>query len=93
MTIDELRFDFLDDESAKQAIEIVGTFAEEYGIDWALSGGVAISLYGSDRLTKNIDIIASNPLPSQNRRSPGNTVRAANVITPRRKKRPLRWTG
>lgn len=63
MTIDELQFDFLDDESARQAIERVGTLAEEHGIDWALVGGVAMSLYGSDRLTKDIDIIASQPLP------------------------------
>jgi hypothetical protein len=63
MTIDELQFDFLDEESAKQAIERVGTLAEEHGIDWALAGGVAMSLYGSDRLTKDIDIIASKLLP------------------------------
>jgi hypothetical protein len=63
MTIDDLQFDFLDDESAKQAIESVGTLAEEHGIDWALIGGVAMSLYGSDRLTKDIDIIASDLLP------------------------------
>lgn len=63
MTIDELQFDFLDEESAKQAIERVGTLAEENGIDWALIGGVAMSLYGSDRLTKDIDIIASELLP------------------------------
>ena len=63
MTIDDLQFDFLDAESAKEAIEIVGTLAEEHGIDWALVGGVAMSLYGSDRLTKDIDIIASKLLP------------------------------
>lgn len=63
MTIDELQFDFLDAESAKEAIETVGTLAEEHGIDWALVGGVAMSLYGSDRLTKDIDIIASKLLP------------------------------
>src|SRR4028118_95236 len=63
MTIDDLQFNFLDDESAKQAIEKVGTLAEENNIDWALVGGVAMSLYGSDRLTKDIDIIASELLP------------------------------
>ena len=63
MTIDELQFDFLDNESAKRAIESVGTLAEKHGIDWALIGGVAMSLYGSDRLTKDIDIIASDLLP------------------------------
>lgn len=63
MTIDELQFDFLDAQSAKEAIEKVGTLADEHGINWALVGGVAMSLYGSDRLTKDIDIIASKLLP------------------------------
>jgi hypothetical protein len=63
MTIEELQFDFLDEESAKQAIEKVGTLAEENNIEWALVGGLAMSLYGSDRLTKDIDIIAARPLP------------------------------
>jgi hypothetical protein len=63
MTIDDLQFNFLDEESAKQAIEKVGTLAEENGIEWALVGGLAMSLYGSDRLTKDIDIIASARLP------------------------------
>lgn len=63
MTIEEFQFDFLDEESAKQAIEKVGTLAEENNIEWALVSGLAMSLYGSDRLTKDIDIIASRPLP------------------------------
>jgi hypothetical protein len=61
MTINNL--DLLDEESARQAIGIVGELAKKNGIDWALVGGVAMSLYGSDRLTKDIDIIASKPLP------------------------------
>lgn len=61
MTINNL--DLLDEESARQAIEIVAELAKKNGIDWALVGGVAMSLYGSDRLTKDIDIIASKPLP------------------------------
>lgn len=63
MTIDDLQLNFLDAESAKQAIEKVARLANENGIDWALVGGVAMSLYGSDRLTKDIDIIASEVLP------------------------------
>jgi hypothetical protein len=63
MTIQEFQFDFLDEESAKQAIEKVGTSAEENNIEWALVGGLAMSLYGSDRLTKDIDIIALRLLP------------------------------
>jgi hypothetical protein len=63
MTVEDLQFNFLDDESARQAIEKVGTLAEENEIQWALVGGLAMNLYGSDRLTKDIDIIASKLLP------------------------------
>ena len=59
----KLNFDLLDDESAMQTIETVGKLAAENDIDWALAGGLAVILYGSDRLTKDIDIIASQKLP------------------------------
>ena len=53
----------LDEESAVEAIEIVDELAEENNIDWALVGGLAMALYGSDRTTKDIDIIADKLLP------------------------------
>lgn len=53
----------LDEESAREAIAAVTAVAAENGIAWALAGGVAMILYGSDRLTKDVDIIASNLLP------------------------------
>ncbi len=59
----KLKFDLLDDESAMQTIETVGKLADENDIDWALAGGLAVILYGSDRLTKDVDIIASKTLP------------------------------
>ena len=59
----KLKFDLLDDESAMQTIETVGKLANENNIDWALAGGLAVILYGSDRLTKDVDIIASKKLP------------------------------
>lgn len=58
-----LNLDLLDEESAKQAIEIVGELAEQNNVEWALVGGVAMALYGSDRTTKDIDIIADKLLP------------------------------
>jgi hypothetical protein len=67
----KLNFDLLDDESATQTIETVGKLADENDIDWALAGGLAVILYGSDRLTKDIDIIASKKLPLE---SVGNLV-------------------
>lgn len=53
----------LDEESAIEAIETVAEIAEENGVDWALVGGLAMALYGSDRTTKDIDIIADGLLP------------------------------
>ena len=48
----------LDEESAMEAIEIIGELAEKEKIEWALVGGVAMAMYGSPRLTKDVDIIA-----------------------------------
>ncbi len=62
----KLKFDLLDDESAMETIETVAKLAEENDIDWALAGGLAVILYGSDRLTKDVDIIASKKLPLKN---------------------------
>jgi hypothetical protein len=63
----KIKFDLLDDDSAMQTIETVAKLADENKIDWALAGGLAVILYGSDRLTKDVDIIATKtlPLPSE----------------------------
>ncbi len=58
-----LNLELLDEESAAEAIEIVAGIAEESGVEWALVGGLAMALYGSDRTTKDIDIIADKLLP------------------------------
>jgi hypothetical protein len=63
----KLKFDLLDDESALETIETVGKLADENNIDWALAGGLAVILYGSDRLTKDVDIIATKSLPLPNK--------------------------
>ena len=62
----KLNFDLLDDISAMETIETVAKLADENDIDWALAGGLAVILYGSDRLTKDVDIIASKILPLEN---------------------------
>ncbi len=63
MRTETLHFNLLDDESAIEAIETVGKLANKNNIEWALAGGLAMILYGSERLTKDIDIIASKTLP------------------------------
>lgn len=37
----------------------IGDLAEAEKVEWALAGGIAMYLYGSSRLTKDVDIIAS----------------------------------
>src|SRR2546430_16408856 len=63
MTID---LDLLDTESATEAVKFVAKIAAENGVDWALVGGLAMLLYDSDRVTKDIDIIADKLLPLKN---------------------------
>ena len=82
----KLKFDLLDDESAMETIETVGSLAEENDIDWALAGGLAVILYGSDRLTKNVDIIASKKLPLE---SEGNLVQGGARYTIKTAKRDV----
>lgn len=50
-------------DDALQAIDIVRKLAVENEIDWAVCGGIAMAIYGSPRLTKFVDIIASKRLP------------------------------
>ena len=54
MTKRKINLDVIDEDSASQAIDFISKLAEENGIDWALVGGLAMNLYGSDRLTKDI---------------------------------------
>jgi hypothetical protein len=63
MTKRKINLDVIDEDSASQAIDIISKIAEENGIDWALVGGLAMNLYGSDRLTKDIDMISTKRLP------------------------------
>jgi hypothetical protein len=63
MTKRKINLDVIDEESASQAIEIISKIAAKNNIDWALVGGLAMNLYGSDRLTKDIDMISTKRLP------------------------------
>lgn len=61
-----INLDLLDDESATEAIKTVAKIADENSVNWALVGGLAMAIYGSDRTTKDIDIIADKLLPLEN---------------------------
>jgi hypothetical protein len=45
-----------------EAAQQLGELAAQEEVGWALAGGLAMHLYGSPRLTKEVDIIASNHL-------------------------------
>lgn len=45
-----------------EAAQKMGQLAAKEEIEWALAGGLAMHLYGSPRLTKDVDIIASRDL-------------------------------
>lgn len=63
MSRKRINLDVIDEESVSEAIDAVGKIADENDIDWALIGGLAMNIYGSDRLTKDIDIISTRRLP------------------------------
>ena len=56
------RVAMIDGETALKAMKVVTKVADGKNIPWALVGGVAMSYYGSPRLTKDVDIIASQTL-------------------------------
>ncbi len=53
----------IDHETAMSALRSVSKHADKKNIPWALVGGVAMSFYGSPRLTKDVDVIAAEILP------------------------------
>lgn len=54
---------FIDPEQIDRLIALVVKASEKYGLSTALVGGVAMQAYGSDRLTKDVDIISDRPIP------------------------------
>jgi hypothetical protein len=45
-----------------EAVQKIGQLAAQEEIEWAVAGGMAMYFYGSPRLTKDVDIIASKDL-------------------------------
>lgn len=50
-----------------EAAQTLGKIAAREQIEWALCGGLAMHLYGSDRLTKDVDVIASARISVESR--------------------------
>ena len=62
--------EFINGDEALQAIETVGDVADKNQIDWAVCGGIAMAIYGSPRMTKDADVIASQILPDLDSKRP-----------------------
>lgn len=52
----------IDTKTGLEATIKLSEIAKKIGVSWALVGGLAMHLYGSDRLTKDVDVIADNLL-------------------------------
>lgn len=48
----------IDTETGISAVKKLAKIAAKENVEWALAGGIAMHLYGSDRLTKDVDVIA-----------------------------------
>ena len=49
-------------DTGVEAAQKAGQLAAQEEIEWAVAGGLAMHFYGSPRMTKDVDIIASNHL-------------------------------
>ena len=61
----------IDTETGVKVVKQCAALAKEKSIDWALVGGIAMHFYGSPRLTKDVDVIASAVLPLEAERRLG----------------------
>ncbi len=80
-------------DDALQAIDIVRQIAGENEIDWAVCGGIAMAIYGSPRLTKDVDIIASKRLPLEKDRIIGHLKQGGEhfIVETETRKVPIDW--
>jgi hypothetical protein len=58
-------------ETGLEALKKLTAHAEKSDIEWALVGGIAMHLYGSPRLTKDVDVIASSVLNLESEKNLG----------------------
>lgn len=50
----------IDTETGISALKKIAKIAEKERVEWALAGGIALHLYGSPRLTKDVDVVSKN---------------------------------
>lgn len=61
----------IDTKTGLEALDKIAKTAKKQAVEWALVGGVAMHLYGSPRLTKDVDVIASAILDLESERNLG----------------------
>ena len=61
----------IDTETGISALKELAKIADRENVEWALAGGIAMHLYGSPRLTKDVDVISLKRLPIAATRSIG----------------------
>ena len=57
-------------DTGLEAARKIGQAAEAENVEWAIIGGIAMYLYGSPRLTKDVDIIASGDVSTLEANAP-----------------------
>lgn len=57
----------IDTETGISAIRELAEIAEKEKVEWALAGGIALHLYGSPRLTKDVDVVSEGFLSLKGR--------------------------
>jgi hypothetical protein len=75
----------IDTETGIAAVNQLAKIAEKEEIEWALAGGIAMHLYGSPRLTKDVDIISLKRLPLETIRPIGFGGESYQVIVGKKK--------
>lgn len=53
----------LDPQETLEALREIASVAKENGVHAALAGGLAMQVYGSDRFTKDIDVLCDEDMP------------------------------
>jgi hypothetical protein len=61
----------IDTDTGIAAVSQLAAIAEKENVEWALAGGIAMHLYGSPRLTKDVDVISLERLPLESIRPIG----------------------
>lgn len=83
------RVKFLDPAEVDEALAELAEIACECSCDVAIIGGVAMMVYGSDRLTKDVDVAAADDHPFRARLSVSRRLSFGGIAALTRRKHPV----